>query len=306
MFKFNEEDKMRGLRNMQKRMAYHGYTNDDRLNNGKLWSLKKAINKSYQSEVITFKDKEYRCLINPIKLTTDYDRKQISIPFDAGMKDGDTFYWNRTQSHWITYSQRLTEEAYYRAEIERCDYQLIIDGEPYWVYVRGPVETAMIWSQKHKIEFNNMNYSLCVHITRDERTNDFITRHKVIKFDGHNWKVTVTDRYSTPGILEFYLEEYFDNKMEDAAAAPEIILPDTTQPYIDGPQLIKPYDIMSYSIVGINNGEFVVNNNKVKINSQENDSCEIEICSGKAFDFKLLYVVEGHDDIELNIKVESF
>ena len=82
------------LDTMKKRMVFDGGdTSDGRNVRGKYLSFKSALNNSYQAEWITFNDKKWRCLINPDKITNDYDQKEISIDFKAEMKNGDVFYW---------------------------------------------------------------------------------------------------------------------------------------------------------------------------------------------------------------------
>lgn len=298
---------MSGLDNMRKRMLFTGgglSTSDGRNVDGKLRSFHSALQNSYQAENITFKDKKCRCLINPDKLKENYDQKEISIDFDYGMQAGDTFYWDRTGSHWLVYLQEYSEEAYFRASIRRCDYKIDDD----WVYLRGPVETAIIWRQKHHIEFNDLNLSILIYVTKTEENLEKFSRFKIIKFDGHNWRVAATDKYSQPGIIEVYLEEYFDNTMEDNMIIPEVVKPNEKKPYIDGPQFVKPYDTnLIYSIVGKTGGKFVVNSTKVKIIKEENDSCVVEIITGKAGDFTLNYQVEGDpEDVTLDVKIKSF
>ena len=88
---------------------------------------------------------------------------------------------------------------------------------------------------------------------------------------------------------------------------PEVIEPDTTKPYIDGPQLVRPYDTnLSYSIVGISGGKFVVNSSKVKIIESNENSCLLEITTGRAGDFILTYSKEDEEDITLNVTIKSF
>ena len=247
-----------------------------------------------------------RCLINPDKLKEDYDQKEISIDFEYGMKNGDTFYWDRTGAHWLVYLQDYNEEAYFRASIRRCDYSIDINGHPYWIYLRGPVETAIIWRQKHQIEFNDLNYSMLFYIEKNEETLEFIERFKVLKFDGHNWRVAATDKYSQNGIIEVYLEEYYDNEMEDKMIIPEIEQPDKMQPYIDGPRVVRPYDTkIIFSIVGVTNGEFVVNSNKIKIEKSDEKSCELSILTGKAGEFKISYQREGEEDITADVTIKA-
>lgn len=297
---------MSSLDFMKQRIHLAGGDSDGRNVKGKLKSMQSALQNSYQAEWITFNKKKCRCLINPDKLKNDYDQKEISIEFDYGMKNGDTFYWDRTGHHWITYLQRYEEEAYFRAQIRRCDYQIDVNNNKYWIYLRGPVETAIIWRQKHQIEMNELNYSILFYITKNQETLDFFERFKVLKFDGHNWRVAAIDKYSQDGIIEVYIEEYHDNPMEDAMIVPEIIEPDITKPYIDGPQFVKPYDTnITFSIVGKTNGDFVINSNKVKIIESDSEKCVCEITTGKSGNFEVLYKVNGEDDIVLPITIKS-
>ena len=288
---------------MKKRMVFDGGdTSDGRNVRGKYLSFKSALNNSYQAEWITFNDKKWRCLINPDKITNDYDQKEISIDFKAEMKNGDVFYWDRTESYWIVFSQRLEEEAYFRAIIRQCQYQI----DKWWVYLRGPVETSLVWNQKHDLYFNDMNYTILLYVPKNEETLEYFKRFQKIKFDGHNWRVAATDKYSVDGIIEVYLEEAQDNEMEDNMILPEIPKPDTSTLHIDGPQLVKGYDSnLVFTIDSEDNGKFIVNSDKVEIKEMTNTLCVLEILTGRSFSFVLSYIVEGKNPIELPIKVQS-
>lgn len=303
---------------MRARMNWAGGDMDGRLNKGKLKSMQGALWNSYQAEWITLKDDQvdeegnslaerWRCLINPDKLKEDYDQKEISIEFESGLKEGDTFLWDRTNSHWIVFLQQFTEEAYFRAQIRRCDYQIDVDGTKYWTYLRGPMETDIQWKTKHNISFNELNYSLLMYIPKNEQTMNFFERFKIIKFDNRNWEVQVVDRYSQRGVIEVSLMEYFNNDMEDAVVGPEIVQPDTEQPYIDGPQVVNVYDTdLTYEIKNTTSGFWVVNSNKVKITNSNETQCVIDILTGKSASFILTYKRENEEDISLTINVESF
>ena len=309
MFRDNEWYKKMSLDAMKRRLNYTGGDIDGRLVKSKLKSMHKALHRSYQAEWITLNDEIYRCLINPDKLKEDYDQKIISIDFNSGMKEGDTFLWNRTNTHWIVYLQQHSEEAYFRAQIRKCNYELDVNGHKYWIYLRGPVETALVWRQKHQIETNDINYSLIAYITKNEETLEFFKRFTVIKIGGHNWRVAARDEYSQGSILELNFEEFFDNEMEDKMIIPEIKEFGEDDPHINGPQFIEPYQTnIKFSLVNVLNttGEFVVNSSKVKIVESNNESCTIDVLSGKSGNFDLIYRVEGEEDIVLNITIESF
>lgn len=313
MFRFDKWYKIMSLETMKKRMQFAGGDADGRNVKGKLISMKRALKNSYQAEwvILNEEDEEnkarWRCLINPDKIKEDYDLKVVSIEFDSGLKEGDVFLWERTNTHWLVYLQEYSEEAYFRAAIRRCDYQIEIDDLKQWVYIRGPVETTTKWEQKSGLSFSDLNYTMNMYIPKNEKTLEFIKRHKILKFDGHNWKITAVDRYSQEGVIEVILNEHFDNSMEDAAVVPEIIEPDIENPYIDGPQIICAFDEnILYEIKNANNGKFVVNSNKVEISNSTETSCEITVLTGKSNSFDLIYQRDEEEDIVLHITIESF
>lgn len=296
---------MGGLSQMKKRMIYHGgKTADARNLRGKYLSFVSALDNSYQGEYIIYDGRRFRCLINPDKTTEEYDQKEISIDFESGMKEGDTFYWERTDSHWIVYLQRLTEEAYFRAQIRRCNYKI----NDWWVYLRGPVETALIWSQKHSINMNDMNSTILVYVTKTKESMEFFKRLKVIKFDGHNWRVAATDKYSQEGIIEVYLEEYYDNEMEDNVEIPEILEPDKEEPYIEGLSVVEPYSQdLVYKIANYEErGGFIVPaSNKIKIKEQSETEITLDVISGKKGSFTLPYYTNGKLVTSLEVQIKS-
>lgn len=317
---------MSGLDNMKKRASYDGYNLHDHLNvKGKYDSFKAALRSSYQAEWITLdkgtaNERKYRCLINASRLTENFDKKVISIDFDSGVDEGTVFWWDRTERYWIINLQQHTEEAYFRGTITRCDYELDIDGKTYWASVRGPVETATIWNQKHGINWNDLNYSMVIEITKNSQTINYFSRHKVIKMklsypdvntgemieEWHNWKVVATDKYSSEKIIEVYLDEWYDNEAEDASIPKEEPIVDLMQPHIEGPATVHVFDTeISYSIVGLTDGKFVVNSKAIKIISSTNSSCIIDVKTTKESNCILSFI---KDDIKIDkeIFIKSF
>lgn len=311
-----------GFESMRKRMEYLGTSKDDkwgsdgRIVKGKLLSFYDALNNSYQAEWIILNDTEdktnkerYRCLINPDKLKDDYDKKIISADFCLGLKEGDVFYWERTKTHWMVTLQHIEEEAYFRANIQRCDYQFEINNNKYWVYLRGPVETTIQWRQKHQLEFNDLNYSLLMYIVKNEETVNFLKRHQVVTFDNHRWKVVATDIYSNSGYMQVYLDEYFDNDLEptqntiDLEESKNVI--DKADPYIEGPTEVNVYDRkVSFLIKNAEAGEFVVNSNKVKIDKMDSSLCRLNILAEKG-NFDIFYQIKGNVVATLTVKINS-
>ena len=302
---------MRGLDMMKTRIGFLGEGADERLVEGKLRSMHAALENSYQAEWVIFNKgtshkRKFKALINPDKLKDDYDKKIISIDFEAGAKIGDVFYWERTNTYWMITLQHYEEEAYFRGSIQRCDYQLDINGHKYWIYLRGPVETTTQWRQKHKIEMNDLNYSLLMYIVKNEETLEFFSRHQIVNFNGHRWKIAATDKYSSNGYIQVYLDEYFDNEFEETSEIEEEVIIDNGVPYIDGPQNVTALDCsIVYQIKNISNGEFVVNSDKVKIVKTDMNTCVIDITSGKSGSFDIIYKVDGILQAAMKVKISS-
>ena len=328
MFRYFERYKemLESLERAKMRAGWLGYDRLDGRNvGGKLRSFKQALRNSYQAEWITLdkgeeNERRWRCLINASRLTENFDKKVISIEYDSGVEEGTVFYWDRTNMYWIVNLQQHTEEAYFRGIITRCDYIMDINGKDYWISVRGPVETTTQWNEKHNWNWNKLNYSLMVEIKKDSNTVEYFSRHKVVKMklmyadantgeqleEWHNWKVVATDKYSEEKIMQVYLDEWYDNPMENAMAETQVEDHEAGTPHIEGPQIVHAFDEnLLYSIVGITNGKFVVNSNKVKIISMDENSCVIDILSSKATEFTLSFVGDNGDRVDQVIKVQS-
>lgn len=274
---------------LNKRLQYQGGNQEQRFINDKLRGLKRALLYSYQAATATLSDgKEFRCLINPDKNKPAYDNKILSIPYkdiclnaprvgktsegeiDIDIKPGDVFTWKETNTHWLVYLEYIEEDAYFRSEIRRCDQEVKIEDNSYWVYIRGPVETSIEWTQKTGIEWNTLNYSLVMYITADETTNNYFERFKTIKIldprynKEKTWQVVGVDPYYGDGIIQVFLDEYFENSIADAVAAEKSAETgeenpvDETTAYIDGPTEVQQYSKAYYEIHNAEGGQWFI------------------------------------------------
>lgn len=292
----------------------------------KLRSLKRALLYSYQAATAIIQDtdaegnivtKEFRCLINPDKLNPEYDNKIISIPYKdvnlldidkvegiqpTNLKSGQVFTWKETNTDWIVYLQYLEENAYFRADIRRCKYEVEINGHKYKVYIRGPIETKIDWGQKDNLIWNNMNYTLTIMITKNEETLDFFKRFQRVKINGNMWEVQAVNAYDADGIIEVALLETYNNSIEEAAAE----FKDTEEivSAIKGSYEVNPYDTVAYTIEGYSNGSWEVSSKKAQIINQTDTTVEIFIDTGRSGEFILSYVF-GNDRINVPIEIKS-
>lgn len=247
---------MSSLDNMKARINYNGGGNQqDRMNEDKLRSLKKAMLYSYQAATAILEDgREFRCLINPDKTKTEYRDKIISIPFadvkvgdtttftnpdtgeviktsnpkrptgtmkmteaiePIGMKVGDTFEWKEDGTYWLVYLRYEEERAYFRAEIRNCDAEIEINGKKYRGYLRGPDGDETLWRTKHNISWVDIDYHAILYITNNEETKDYFYRFKKLKINDKPWEVQIVDAISNEGLIMVALKEDFSNELQD-------------------------------------------------------------------------------------------
>lgn len=263
---------------MRTRLNFNGGSRQEsRMIQDKLKSLKKALLYSYQAATAILEDgREFRCLINPDKIKTEYKDKIISIPFEdicvgrmidvvdeetgelkrveappappsgkttesfetIGLKVGDTFEWKETNSHWLVYLQYLEEDAYFRARIRNCDTEIEINGKTYRGYMRGPDEDETLWRTKHNISWVDVDYTALLYITNCEETRRFFHRFQKMTIYDKPWEVQVVDSISNEGLLMVALKETFNNEIEEQIKQKELEEMDKDK----GEQTIQPKD----------------------------------------------------------------
>lgn len=291
------------LKTLSARIDYLGGDQLSRINKQKLQSFRAALKNDYNSRLIkTDKHASVPCIIknNAYGLKADYDKKYISVEFSAGLEAGDVFQCLDDNSRWMIYLPILTETAYLRSEIIRCDHSLNINGKEYFVYFQGPVETDIRWFIKNGINANELNKSGTVYIKKDDNTLNFFHRFTKIKINGHMWEVQVTDPISVPGILELELQEYYDNKEADL---PQVKPSDKDQ-LIKGEKIVKQNTSVGYmvddSIYNPSTSWTIAGNDRVKIEETLNGGkiCKVKIHEGAVGKFTLIY---GTNSMEITI-----
>ena len=321
---------------LKKRLQYQGGNQEQRFIKDKLRGLKKALLYSYQAATAVLSDgKEFRCLINPDKNKPAYDNKILSIPYkdiclnmpqvgkttqgeiEIKIKPGDIFKWKQTDSHWLVYLQALEQDAYFRSQIRRCDQQIRIGDNLYWVYIRGPVETSIEWNQKKGILWNTLNYSLVMYITADDITNSYFERFKTVKIldsrynKEKTWQVVGVDPYYGDGILQVFLDEFFENSIADAVAEKNKTETETGEEnpvneaaYISGPLEVPQYSKAYYEINNAENGHwYLIWKGQEQDLKSSKKIVPLNISIGELGTFTLIYRIQGQEDITLNVKI---
>ena len=295
------------MKTLAARLEYNGGDKLGRINKQKLRSLQAALKDDYQSRMIkTPKHAAWPCLINDdvSGLKPDYDKKIISVEYEAELGPGDVFECLDDGTHWMIYLPRLTETAYLRSSIIRCRYTMTIDDEEYWIYFQGPTETDLRWFIKRGINVNELNLSGTIFIKLNPQTRAFFERFTHIKVDGHIWEVQVTDSISVPGILEIEVQEYYDNpiaelpeiKRSTTATEEDIIIGETlvAQDTFVGYYIPKEYLKKKYKWE-------VLNNPRVELVEVMNNGnmCKVRVHDGAIGTYTIKY-----GDYSLNVTVD--
>ena len=292
-----------------------GYRQQDRMITDRRKSLDRAVKYSYQGAFVTkivetastedvmtpvgdtTTPTSVRALINPNRVTQDYDDKIISIGYEHQYKPGDIFKWDNTGSYWLVYLQDLTELAYFRGNIRKCRYQISFKDEVgntknVYAAVRGPVETKLDSTQKENIIMDTPNSSLNILMPKNADTLKAFQRYnkfflKTVE-DGHAlvWRVEATDSVSMPGILEINAIEYYVNTSEDdttnslvGGLIVEAIDPNTEESNeaIVGETFIKPKKEYTYTFSGALISDWTIEAKTNAISYEEIDEHTIKL-----------------------------
>ena len=323
---------MSSLENLKTRLSFQGGQNqENRMINNKLKSLKKALLYSYQAATAILADKrEFRCLMNPDKNSLDYEDKIVSIPFrdirlnkekdgktlegeeEIGLKVGDVFIWKETNTKWLVYLQMIEEEAYFRAQVRKCNCEVLINDTIYDAYIKGPDENTLLWHTRRELgSWSDLNYTAEMYITKNEETEAFFHRFAKIRVKDRPWEVAAVDNISSDGVITLFLQETFKNTIKDQAEAEEAEKTsseeqDTTLPHISGDAIVYPYDVKRYVIMNESDGEWYLenNNNKAIIFQQDSESAIVEFVTGRSGNVDLVYKKEGIEDVILPITIK--
>ena len=157
-----------------------------------------------------------------------------------------------------------------------------------------------------------------MYVTADDVTNDYFERFKTIKVldprynREKTWQVVGVDPYYGDGILQIFLDEFFENSIADAVAAQNIADTGEENPvnepaaYISGPIDVSQYSKAYYEINNADNGHWYL-----KWKNQEQDLrsskkiIPLNISIGELGTFTLIYRIDEQEDITLDVNIVS-
>lgn len=286
------------VKTLAARIQYLGGDQLSRINKQKRQSLHYALKNDYNSRMIkTPTHMAIPAIIKENHTEREYDKKNLSVDFDAGLKPGDTIEVIEDGTRWLIYLRYLTETAYLRTQIIRCRYNMEIDGQTYWFYFQGPLENDISWYLKKGINVNELNYKGTIFIKRDEHTLNFFKRFTKFRIEGHRWETQVVDRITVDGVLEVMVREYFDDLYEDL---PEIHTVPCCEDVILGLDEVRQDTEVSYAVrkdyINPDFHWYVKGNPRVKVIKQTEmgDACTVKVYDGAIRTFDIIYGDEKH------------
>lgn len=334
---------MSALDNMKKRLQYNGgEKQQSRMIEDKLRSLKSSLKYSYQAGTMILdnpdyiegseepKTLEFRCLMNPDKMTFDEDKKMLSVPFadvclnkarvgktsdgimPVPIACGSSFIWKETGTRWLVTLQYLTELAYFRADVKKCfNYPIDIDNKLYWFVSVGPNQEAIEWLRHNREEWNKLNYTRVIYLKRDDVTYDYFKRHKVIKLPNiegelEPWEVQTVNSNAIDNVLMVHVKEYFTNEFESVSQEEQQQIQEEHE--INEDYVVKVYDRFVFSTAFVPNAVWEIKNKTTGINlnidavvSETDTIATFQLLTGKTGEFDIYY----NDSLVKHIVVES-
>lgn len=313
---------LEGIDLMYRRLQHlGGFTSQDRMTKGKERTFAKAANSSsYQACIIKVND-DYKCqaMINPDKTKYDYDDKILSTTADV--KAGDIIEWMGTNTKWLIVLPELTEKAYFRGGIRRCQYKIhwLNKADEHcetWAAIRGPVETKIVEGSKSSILHDSPNNTLHIIVPKNDDNIEMFKRYSRFIFNQRAWKVEASDDISTEGIIDFTAQEDYVNEdiddLEEEIAERVIIekidpnLQNVAGARIYGETFIVPQVTYEYHIKGIaDDGDWeIVESNRPLTYEVKDNRLFIKWSKNRAGQFTIKYT---KDDISVTrtIVVES-
>lgn len=229
----------------------------------------------YEDKIISIPFEENSVTIDPVLDNDDL--------LETNFHNGTVFKWvhgNKEEwtpdTYWIVYLQYSEETAYFRAEIRKADEEIEIifvdeDGneqtQVYRGWMTGPNEETVVWNVKKGVVWNDLNYTKKLYITKDENTLAFFNRFDRVIINGHPWEVQAyNDNYGSSskdvntGIIRVALKETYTNTDEQIKAMKQEESEKASNQVqeIVGADVLAPYDVVTYEVLGEPDGEWGV------------------------------------------------
>ncbi len=264
----------------QKRLRDSRKISKSKLVDLKIKTFKKALERSYNSEVVRANDDEFKALITGIPTQPKIGKKNFAALRDHGCEVGDEIYWLSNDSHWLITEHDETEGAIFQGSIEKALYELKwkdpISDKIYSARAcaKGPDETRIGNGVKHAIMFDTLTDSLYLIVSAKAQGSHLLKRYTELMVNGKKWRIEVVDNMTRKNLIFMQLMETpFDRDSDtDEIAGGKVTADFTAKSSLDKIEFVDLNSTIDFVPLLLKNGS-VVNTEDIEI---ETTNCTYE------------------------------
>lgn len=183
----------------------------------------------YNSEEIEYNNNLYKVIIQSKKIANNESCYKISAPKQYELHAGDVVFWKRVNSHYMIFTERITEKSYFIGDLYEARYLITyLDS-----FNNKHSQYGVVKSINDTIRDENItnipvvaeliNGDMVLYLTKTENTKYLLKRNKMLKIGNRNWKIVGWDDLTYNNIIMFSLVEALKfNEDADNIPYPEI------------------------------------------------------------------------------------
>ena len=307
---------------LKRRILSRGATKMDRMNTDKQKTLIDIMEEYYNNCNMEFNTVGFTGVIHAQRMNLESDDEVFIAPFNNSftLGIGSSVLWLDNNTHWLITTHELKERAYFRGTVKRALYEIKWRGDDnnvysVWAALIGPSEKNINTASTQRFKYDTPNNTMTLWFEASAHTGEIKKYEKLIVAD-KVWKVTNLDNITTPGIVEMFLVEDYENKEVDNAAQgiardydlPVITAESNHTNVIDGTTIVYDSEdglapIKVYTIYATLIGSWSLSNTSIaSISACDNKNCTIDFAADKYGSTILSYTVGGKVVAEKVIK----
>lgn len=188
----------------------------------------------YNSEIITYKDNQYRVIIQTERTSDNDSYYKISALDETELNSGNVIFWDRVKRYFMIFFKRLTEKSYFIGRMYEAKYPItFLDNYNNKITQYGVIKSINDTIKDEDVGDTSVvaeliDGDMVLYLEKTNETEALLKRRKVLKIGDRNWKIVGWDNLTYENIIAFNLVEVL-NYSEDTEELPYPELPDGNQ-----------------------------------------------------------------------------